>query len=1581
MIKFVANFISLKKVYKISLKIVLALVALIVILWILLQTTFFQNFIIGRVTHTLSKNLNTTVRIGHVDFDLFDKMLLENTLILDHHQDTLLHAGTVKLSITDWFFLKDDITLKYLGLEDASVYLHRSDPEWNYQFLIEYFSGGKKKKKTSRPIHLDLKTVHLSNVRILQKDEWKGVDMLTAVEELQLTADELNLEKKILDINSITLDEPVFTQYDYEGLRPKNRNSKRKIKLPEAVNADNWKVSVNKIIFKNGIVSLEREGTKIKNLNRFDERNIVISNLDGLAMDVQLLQDTLTAQISLSGRDRGDFQIKELKALYRLTPHMMEFKNLSLKTANSHLKDYFAMHYQSFNKDMQDFVHAVDMEGHFKNSILSSEDLAYFAPQVRDWNTRFVLNGKVSGKVDNLTAQNISVKAGENNFVSGDLSLRGLPGTDETFIDFRIEKLLTSYDELSNIFPSLRGVTQPNLSAFGHINYSGSFTGYFHNFVTYGTLKTDIGTLKTDLQMQLPDYGPPTYSGRLSTKGFQLGKFINSEQIGLVSFDGKLKGKGFNGNNIQLSIDGAIQQIQFRDYNYSNILAHGYIQGNLFTGSASINDKNIKIDTLIGAINFSSSHPAFHLKANVLRLNTRNLGFTNDSISLTGKLLLDFSGSNIDNFLGTARITDAVLIDEGRLLSFDSLKISSSLLDSTKLLSLQTNELEAVINGNFTIHELPRAFQLFLNKYYPVYINQPRENVSNQDFSFLIQTKNISEYVSLFDKRLSGFNDATIRGAINIQENLLDIEAGIPQIKYSNFAFEDITFSGESNGDSLVVNAHIEDVVINDSLHSPNTEIQIVAANDISDVVIQTSGNNNLNSAHLSFRVATNENGFKLKFNPSTFTLNQKQWTIQKNGEIELDGKMLMAGQLRLFQNGQEILVYTMPSSIGNSNDVIISASDLNLEDLAPLFIKSPGMRGYLSGNIRINDPFDKLSVTFNTRIDEFFFEQDSIGVLQVKGDYDEEDESFKGNLVSDNELYNFSAQFGYIPSDSVSPLQGLVTFNHSGIHVLDHYLGEILKDIRGRATGELSISGKVDNPKLVGSIRLDSAAMTVVYTQCRYAFENNSVINFNPDEIDFGTIKIYDANNQSATLSGKIYHDFFNRFYFNELHLRTNESAGGVPKFLLLNTTSLDNEEFYGKVIGRAEMSLNGFITDMRMSIRGTATDSSHIYLPIDETAETGSLNYIDFIKFGREMKPDTRVSRRTNITVDMTLIANPLATIDVILDETTNDVIRAHGNGRLDINVGTRDPLTIRGRYNITEGKYTFNFQTFLRTPFILQGGYIEWSGDPYLAQLHINAIYRAENVDLSNIPTSTGFTNIRGDINILFHLRGTLKDPAPEFEFQFPFDNPLKSDPIASQYIKTRYENDNNQLLNQVASLLLFNSFMTNDQGLLTANSTGNFVTKSVGQLLSSTLSSSLNNWLQKLIKTKSVNLYTNINTSDLLQRNSLTPKELQYLGNFGLRTSFLDGKLLINLGGNLDYTENPALRNSNSNFLFTPDVSFEYLITPDGRLRVIGFNRSDADPGDIAGVTRRNRTGIQLSFRKDFDSFEEFFTGKR
>jgi len=76
-----------------------------------------------------------------------------------------------------------------------------------------------------------------------------------------------------------------------------------------------------------------------------------------------------------------------------------------------------------------------------------------------------------------------------------------------------------------------------------------------------------------------------------------------------------------------------------------------------------------------------------------------------------------------------------------------------------------------------------------------------------------------------------------------------------------------------------------------------------------------------------------------------------------------------------------------------------------------------------------------------------------------------------------------------------------------------------------------------------------------------------------------------------------------------------------------------------------------------------------------------------------------------------DMDLTANPACKIDVILDEATGDIIKGRGNGILNIKVGTREAPTIRGRYDITDGEYKFNFQTFYKS--ILPLPMVHWYG----------------------------------------------------------------------------------------------------------------------------------------------------------------------------------------------------------------------------------------------------------------------------
>ncbi|MBI3883474.1 MAG: translocation/assembly module TamB domain-containing protein [Sphingobacteriales bacterium] len=474
----------------------------------------------------------------------------------------------------------------------------------------------------------------------------------------------------------------------------------------------------------------------------------------------------------------------------------------------------------------------------------------------------------------------------------------------------------------------------------------------------------------------------------------------------------------------------------------------------------------------------------------------------------------------------------------------------------------------------------------------------------------------------------------------------------------------------------------------------------------------------------------------------------------------------------------------------------------------------------------------------------------------------------------------------------------------------------------------------------------------------------------FNPDEIDFGNLELRDTLNKTATLSGKIYHRFFNDFEFDNIRFQTR-------RLLVLNTKKKDNNQFYGKVIGRATMLLNGPISNMVMNISGEPSsfiaDSNHITLLSGNSRENGNIDYIDFIQFGNKMDDHFTIKSSSNILVDMNLTANPTCKIDMVLDEVTGDIISGRGNGKLNIRVGSIEPLSIRGRYDIAKGEYTFNFQTFLRKYFTVTSGSIVWSGDPFLANIDVTAEYLATGVDLSNLPlvtTITGGSKPKSDVRIVAHLTETLLKPKIGFEFQLPAISQFKNDFAVNKSLDG-FKNDENEMNKQVSSVLLFNSFISNNQAFLNAGSGYSVLSNTIGGVISNAISGTFNKLLQKVLNDNTISSYVGINSS--LDAASNVNK-LQGQGKLGLTKTFLDNRLVVSVGGNLDYN-NPyatSAAGKSSNVLVTPDIILEWILTKDGRVRVVAFNQTNYDY-----IGQRNRTGLKLTYRKDVDNLLNIF----
>ncbi|MFN2439334.1 MAG: hypothetical protein ABR503_09050, partial [Chitinophagaceae bacterium] len=471
------------------------------------QTEWGQNWLAGKITTRLSKDLQNRVSIKHIEFGLFNKMNLEGVLVEDRKKDTLLYAGIVQVRITDWFFLQDQAELEYIGLENAIINFNRTDSVWNYQFLQDYFATPSSGKKKKAGIEFNLKKVVLHNVAFNQKDEWIGNNLFAKAELLDLDANEITLTGKTINADRLNLVKPFFYQYSYQGRKPKTTIVYPPIHTTPVDSAalqwnpENLDISFGTINIENGTYKTDK-GNTIPPAGYFDAKHLDFTSIGGSIKNLKFAADTFIAKVNLTTKERSGLIVHSLKTNLRFHPQIMEFDKLFLKTNRSELSDYFAMRFNKIG-DLSDFIHAVTMEANFNNTNVASDDIAFFAPGIKDLNRTFYLNGPVKGKVDDLSGKAVSIRSGTTS-LQGDISVIGLPNINETFINIEAEELRTNYTDLASFFPAIRKVTVPNLSRLGSIHFTGTYTGFVNDFVTYGTLQTALGTLRTDLNMKLP---------------------------------------------------------------------------------------------------------------------------------------------------------------------------------------------------------------------------------------------------------------------------------------------------------------------------------------------------------------------------------------------------------------------------------------------------------------------------------------------------------------------------------------------------------------------------------------------------------------------------------------------------------------------------------------------------------------------------------------------------------------------------------------------------------------------------------------------------------------------------------------------------------------------------------------------------------------------------------------------------------------------------------------------------------------------------------------------------------------------
>ena len=147
------------------------------------------------------------------------------------------------------------------------------------------------------------------------------------------------------------------------------------------------------------------------------------------------------------------------------------------------------------------------------------------------------------------------------------------------------------------------------------------------------------------------------YSGAVKTEDFQLGKLLDNEELGEITFNLDVHGRHIADHLPAVELKGLIASIDYSRYRYENITLDGEYKQGGFNGKIALDDPNGSI-YLNGDVNVASKVPTFNFLAVVNKVRPHDLNLTTKypDAEFSLKLKANFTGGSVDEMIGEINV-------------------------------------------------------------------------------------------------------------------------------------------------------------------------------------------------------------------------------------------------------------------------------------------------------------------------------------------------------------------------------------------------------------------------------------------------------------------------------------------------------------------------------------------------------------------------------------------------------------------------------------------------------------------------------------------------------------------------------------------------------------------------------------------------------------------------------------------------------------------------------------------------------------------------------------------------------------
>ena len=1218
----------------------------------------------------------------------------------------------------------------------------------------------------------------------------------------------------------------------------------------------------------------------------------------------------------------------------------------------------------------KDFIHNVTIEGEIMRSAASSDDIAHFAPRMLPWNISVRgVNAKVKGTVADMKVDVESLQFGQQSMLQGEVTLRGLPNVKRAGMSVRLDQLRSCEQDVNYLLSGITGKELPAkvrdmLTNSGELIASGTFSGGMRAFESELNFITEAGNILLHAQRAPMEKGEgegqnSSLVADVSLGYLDLGRVLDVKDMGRisanVSFDGLT-----NRNQVRGHVVGDVENIHFKGCDYQNISIDGMVINKSFSGQISSQSSPLDFK-LSGLADLNSVNPVFDMKLNLREADLVQMNINKrDSLSRV-QLNADLYavGHNIEDINGSLTIEGGEYRYNEDSLSMGLIRLTANNTDQRRSLNLTSDFADASFTGPTSYGEVVRYLQSAMRKYLPNISDESTalyESAGEEGYSALtVSVKNIDPLLDAVSDGLQMANGSKLHFVMNPSSNHLALRAEADYLERGNTLITKLNLNVTNQADSLAMYLQSEDLY-SGGFHLPQLSVMGGAKNDrvmldagFDDGVDTLSGRVAV-MAHLTRVMPSKMPRVNLTLLPAHIKRGEKLWRITSD-PISIDTTGIVVNNFKV-SSGSQLLLLDGVASKSSADSLSLQMRDFELTPFMGFPMRlGYEIKGLASGVASLKAALNRGELNADIDIDSMTVNGTSVVPLCIDSRWDLDQQRVRlamKNLKTGSEIIRGY----YAPQSKRYYAEG--ELNNLPMNMIEPFLKGIISSTEGRANAKLEIMGQERQAKLNGSVSVEDLSLMLDYTQVRYSIPSAKV-KVEDNHIIATNVRVFDDEKNTGSLNMDV--------SLNHLSNITYDLRMVPRSMIVLNTTAQDNDLFYGKVYASGVASVKGDKKGTQLNITASSEGDSQFYMPLSGKMDAANADYVIFEKPGiqidttnyllRKKMMFERRSRRTasaagTMDINMELTANRNTEIQLVIDPTVGDVIKARGDGTLNMHiVPSANIFDMYGDYTISDGSYLFTLQNIINKRFLIESGStIQWTGDPMDARLDIDAIYKLK-ASLQPLLSSTTLDNVTRAVPVecIINLTERLSSPTVTFDIKVPNADSEIQNAVANLL------NNQQSIATQFMYLLVSGSFYS-DSG--TSSNIGASASATTGFEL---LSNQLSNWLSS----DDYNIILRYRP-----KSELTSDEI----DFGFSKSLVNDRLLVEVEGNYLVDNRMAQSSNMSNFM--GEAYITWLLDRNGNLKLKGFTQTIDRFDENQGL---QETGVGIYYKEDFNSWAD------